>query len=230
MINIMILCSKNDLAETIKKEIRKCIYRNLYIHHEWKKENIQKERMKYLFLIVDIDEYGNIPDQFKSQEKWRNTYYIYISRNLKSCYKAIGYNVMGYVTYDQLDSFNQQFKTYLTMIMQTFDCYFKTEDGIEAYRYNEILYFEMKNRHLMMQTIYGQEYLINYRLADILEITDYRFLRINRSVILNIDYINKITYDHLAELSFQQIQRSFKISNQLYLDKKTGTLHKLKQT
>ena len=229
MINIMILCRKNDLAERIKKEIRKCIYRNLYIHHEWKQERIKKERMKYLFLIVDIDEYGSMPDQFKNQEKWRNTYYIYISRNFKSCYKAIGYNVLGYLTYDQLDSFNQQFKTYFRMIMQTFDCYFKTEDGIESYRYNEILYFEMKNRHLMMQTIYGKEYLINYRLTDILEIIDYRFLRVNRSVILNVDYVNRITYDHIAELTFQQIQRRFKISNQLYLDKKTGTLHKLKQ-
>ena len=225
----MILCSKNDLAETIKKEIRKCIYRNLYIHHEWKQERIQKERMKYLFLIVDIDEYGSIPDQFKSQEKWRNTYYIYISQNLNSCYKAIGYNVLGYLTYDQLDFFNRQFKTYLAMVMQTFSCYFKTEDGIESYRYNEILYFEMKNRHLMMQTIYGQEYLINYRLTDILKIMDYRFLRINRSVILNLDYVNKITYDHIAELTFKKIQRRFKISNHLNLDKKTGTLNKLKQ-
>lgn len=225
----MILCSKNDLAETIKKEIRKCIYRNLYIHHEWKQERIQKERMKYLFLIVDIDEYGSIPDQFKSQEKWRNTYYIYISQNLNSCYKAIGYNVLGYLTYDQLDFFNRQFKTYLAMVMQTFSCYFKTEDGIESYRYNEILYFEMKNRHLMMQTIYGQEYLINYRLTDILKIMDYRFLRINRSVILNLDYVNKITYDHIAELTFKKIQRRFKISSHLNLDKKTGTLNKLKQ-
>lgn len=230
MINIMILCSKKDLVETIKKEIRKCIYCNLYIHHESKKENIQKERMKYLFLIIDIDEYGSISDQFKSQEKWRNTYYIYVSQNLQSCYEAIGYNVLGYLTYDQLDSFNQQFKRYLAMIMQTFDCYFKTEDGIEAYRYNEILYFEMKNRHLTMQTIYGQEYLINYRLADILKITDYRFLRINRSVILNLDYVSKITYDHIAELTFQQIQRRFKMSVQLHLDKKTGTLNKLEQT
>lgn len=225
----MILCSNNDLAETIKKEIRKCIYRNLYIHHEWKQERIQKERMKYLFLVVDIDEYGSIPDQFKSQEKWRNTYYIYISQNLNSCYKAIGYNVLGYLTYDQLDSFNQQFKTYLAMVMQTFGCYFKTEDGIESYRYNEILYFEMKNRHLMMQTIYGLEYLINYRLTDILKIMDYRFLRINRSVILNLDYVNKITYDHIAELTFKKIKRRFKISNHLNLDKKTGTLNKLKQ-
>lgn len=229
MINIMILCSNNDLAETIKKEIRKCIYRNLYIHHEWKQERIQKERMKYLFLVVDIDEYGSIPDQFKSQEKWRNTYYIYISQNLNSCYKAIGYNVLGYLTYDQLDFFNRQFKTYLAMVMQTFSCYFKTEDGIESYRYNEILYFEMKNRHLMMQTIYGQEYLINYRLTDILKIMDYRFLRINRSVILNLDYVNKITYDHIAELTFKKIQRRFKISSHLNLDKKTGTLNKLKQ-
>ena len=225
----MILCSKINFVETIKKEIRKCTHRNLYIHHEWKKDKIKNQRMKYLYLIVDIDEYGIIPDQFKTQEKWRNTYYIYISQNLQSCYRAIGYNVLGYLTYDQLDSFNSMFKSSLTMLMQTFDCYLKTEDGIESYRYNEILFFEMKNRYLTMQTIYGQVHLINYRLADILEITDHRFIRINRSVILNLDYINKITYEHIAELTFQQIHRSFKISKQLHLDKKTGSLSNLEQ-
>lgn len=229
MINIMILCKKDELVEIIKKEIHLCIKCDIFIHQEWEIERIKKDRTKYLFMIVDIDEFGSIPNIFKSQEKWLNSYYIYLSKNTEACLKAIGYNVLGYFTYNQLKDFNQAFKSYLSIITKTFHCYFKTEDGIESFRYNEILYFEIKNRHIIMQTIYGQQHLINYKLIDILAILDQRFIRINKSVVLNMDYTNRLINSHMISIRYQQINKEFNISRKYYfhLNKKIGSLNKI---
>ena len=74
---------------------------------------------------------------------------------------------------------------------------FKDKDGLHRIRIKDILYFESFAHNFLLVTV-NERYEFRAKMSDILrELSDYGFIQIHRSYIVNYDQIKAIKYEEI---------------------------------
>lgn len=210
--NIIILTKKLKLIEIIKGAICQQLPEETYVYTAESFNGIQDRWLNHLFfIIVDIDDCDVLSEQQKLQLKWKNIFFIYVSASNNRVKEVIGYNVLGYFLYRDTKLLSNKIKCYQEIILSKQDCYFKTENGIRMFLYEDILYFEIKDRNVYINYRDQEIRLVNYKLYHIEQMIDYRFVQVNQSVIINTQKILSINKDHDVILQSKK-QQPIKLS------------------
>lgn len=229
---IYLLCEKQNKIELIKEEIKKSKIGEVFFEIGNDLTSLKSIEKKYQLVIIDIDDIGMPSEDDRLSSAMRNTYFIYLSKSMTHLLESIGYNTLGYILYHDLSILSSKINLYLKTVTTISDCYFKTEEAIQLFKFKEIVYFELNDRKITMNTLVKNYRLVNYNLKDIMHILDKRFILINRSTIINKDYIHKVNYDHSIEIRYEKNRIQLNVSNdiigKLSLNKKRGVLHKKK--
>lgn len=230
MLNVAIIIEDKHVVSQMKKELSEYFKKDIYIESLEDIQSLLDSRTIYQFCIIDYDTKGVITDYTKYIKRIYSTYFIYYAKDYSQCHKTIGYNVIGFFTYEQIDILSTTILDYLKFISSQYNCYFKTEDGYVNFNFNEIIFFERNNRRIMLQTIKNQYYLINYSLNQIKSILSDNFIFINKSVIVNENYIKKIDLNNIITIKYRHLEYLFNLSTrkkrELRLDKKRYHLSK----
>lgn len=223
---ILIVCKNEHITYLIKKNLYKNIGGELNIDYVNSFLDVKEVKNPYLLAIVHIDECRILSEKIKMSSTWKNTYFIYISKNNKKMENVFGYNAIGYFTYYQLDKMHTQLNDFLQYIACRHDCYFKTEQGIELFKYEDIILFERINRKIYMQTSYNEYRLINYNLNDLINLLDQRFKFINQSTIINKNKILSITNKHeiIIQVRTKKYYLKYSEKKSIKINKRTGYL------
>lgn len=228
MVKFFFHIQKNSIYDSLEKKLRENIRGEVFIS----KASLFHYRMNQTLsdycnlVIVDIDEYEILPERLRMSEDWKDTYFIYLSKDSEKSMEAYGYNILGYYLYDQLDLLTERITKLLKILSMSRDCYFKTDDGIRLFRFKDIVLIERLNRKIYLHTDRTTYRLINYNLKDIFQLLDDRFCQINQSMIVNRDKILAIHQNNEIEVKINGEIQILKASdkNVLTLNKKTGKI------
>ncbi len=196
MITFIIQEEKEEYKRIFIKEIEK-VMMNYDIDYEIKsKDNIPEETFKIFILNIDLSkEDCNFPEQIRySYEDWQSMIIIVSKNNQK---KQIMYDkrllLVDYINLSE--PFEERFKTAIQIALKNHD---RRPNSLKyTYRnifYNidfcKILYIEKEkdNKRCIIHTI-DQEYYIQGCLGSIEKQLDKRFLKCNRSYIVNTEQI-----------------------------------------
>mgnify|MGYP004514143855 CR=1 FL=1 len=228
--NIIILTKKLKLIEVIKEVVYHQLSGEIYFYTANSFSGIDDRWLSHLFfIIVDIDDCDVLSEQQKVQLKWKNIFYIYVSGSNNRIKDVIGYNVLGYFLYQDTKLLRNKIKIYQEIILSKQDCYFKTENGIQMFLYEDILYFEVKGRNVYINYRDQEIRLVNYKLYELEKMIDHRFVQVNQSVIVNTQKILCISKEHdiiLESKNKQPIKISKKFRRNI--DEKKDLLDKMR--
>ena len=147
-----------------------------------------KMRYDLLFLEIDIQEVDGI--NLAKQLKRDRIIIIFVTKVSNRMAEALGINVAGYITKDQIDTeFKKIFSETLEYVNHDRIITIIKKDAIYCYSPHEIFYLEYVDRRLYVYKDNGCDDLGYISIKEIIKILPVQFVLVNKNQIVNINRI-----------------------------------------
>ena len=169
-----------------------------------------KQKGKYQIVILDIDMPEIDGIEVSRQLENISISIIFLTSFENKMKDAFRRNVHGYVMKEEMESkLPIVLSKEIEFINQSKNISFKTTEGIIGFRFDDIRFFEAKERKTLCFTNQGTYEIINKTLSEVLSLLNDWFLQINRYQIINIKHIYSF---HSFEFIIKNDKRKFFVS------------------
>lgn len=210
MLNIAIVDDSKEACDDIKKILNCYFIDKSYDYRTYEFSNAEYLLRKlsvitYNIILLDVDMPGinGLETAKLLRDKDINSIIIFITNEITYMEQAFGLNVFGFVHKSKMQQ-------YLPEVMQKcideIDSHvmlnFKINNGLITIPKGDIVFATMESRKVMINTI-RNKYLVNLNtLAEFYSKVDKfeNFIYINRSTIINLNYVMSITSDKSVKL------------------------------
>ena len=206
MINFIICDDNKDFLKSEKEIIDSFMMKydieyncSLYTDYDEKFNNILSNEMGFKVYILDIQTKSgsglDIARKIREEiDDWTSAIVIITAYN-EFKYEALANRLYLLDFINKMDSYENKFREDLERVLKHYDnrvkCLkYKYNHILKCIEFRHIIYIEkeLDSKRCMIKTIYGDE-IINKNLNETFKLLDDRFIKTNRSMIINVDYI-----------------------------------------
>lgn len=219
MIKIAIVDDQDEYLNILESQIRKICFNKSF---EFKIKLFESgneflyyldkdEKFDILFLDIDMPGINGIELSKKLYFKENNTIIVFVTSHSELMAEAFGINVYSFIKKEEIEKkLPVIFNTLLNIFGQMKNIVFKTEAGYTNFSISSIVAISMETRKLYLYLNNNEKIRIyKHVLSEIEKQLDKKcFIYANRSLLINLRYVNVIQHDHI----FTTNNLSFEIS------------------
>lgn len=162
-----------------------------------------KENNEYDVIFFDIDLTGvsGIDTAKQIRKEYKDTLFIFITQLDNEVYEVLDLNIFHFI---RKNHFEEEIDKVLNLLIKNLDVFIKrycftTFNGEKYIRLSEILYLEIINRHVYIQTRSDKMETTYRTMKDLpLDLEDAPFFRINKGQFVNLNHINDFTENKIT--------------------------------
>lgn len=192
------------LNHHIQFEIKTFEDTEIFLKYYKKKTNF----FQVIFLEADLKKVNGLALGEYIRKSNKNVLLIYVTSNTQYVYKAFALDVFRYIRKEKLEEeLGECLNAVYRKLIETERKYtFKIREGSVTLKASEVMYFYFVDRHVEIHTAACVYHTTVYRLKDIEEKwIEECFVRIHRSCIVNMEYVQKIAGQDLVLINGEQL-------------------------